>query len=289
VLSPDDIKKLILSSDYLNLKLLNLSNRELNTLPEEIALLENLEELDISYNEFEVFPPVIFKLKKLKVLYFHRNRLKIIPDEIKTIDLVEFIDLSFNKIHTVSEKIGNLVNLEVLDLAGNKITHLPLSLIHLTRIKRLFLEENNFIFPPQQIVDRGLYSLMFYLAQYQSKTTSSNIHVEKKDLTKSVKVLLENYFQQFVEIVEKELNTKIEYKLQADIKPLEENELSLGFRKKLKKFIHTIPILYNSFNIDNEMTLFTRKETEAQLKQNMELIDKLNLKQKELLKKLDIL
>ena len=55
------------------LKKLILNNNKLNSLPEWIVELENLEILLLNDNHFETFPVVFMKLKKLSTFQIDRN------------------------------------------------------------------------------------------------------------------------------------------------------------------------------------------------------------------------
>ena len=55
---------------------LNLSHKNLKTIPDNVYQYANLEKLDLSYNRIEVIPQEILKLKKLRTLDLAFNNLK---------------------------------------------------------------------------------------------------------------------------------------------------------------------------------------------------------------------
>ena len=131
MLIPIDIKNIILSSDYLHLQILSLSNRKLKELPEEISILVNLKELDLSYNE---------------------------------------------------------------------LIRLPAAITKETRLRKLNLKENTFSFSAQEIVNRGLYSVLVYLARLQNKTGENVFSFITKRLSSKLNVLLTKYLSYFTNI-----------------------------------------------------------------------------------------
>jgi Leucine-rich repeat (LRR) protein len=98
-----------------------LTDRNLHTLPKEIAQLVNLEVLNISINELRKLPSWLFDLKKLRVL-----------------------DISCTSMDDIPDAIGDLLALEELILGGfDGFTHLPETLGKLTRLRKLDLTDAN--------------------------------------------------------------------------------------------------------------------------------------------------
>lgn len=67
---------------------LNLSNNQINKLPDELADLTQLLRLDISHNLFLSLPKVVFKMPKLRQLKANNNA--IIGKHIWLIQFIEF-------------------------------------------------------------------------------------------------------------------------------------------------------------------------------------------------------
>lgn len=238
MINPEQLKHIILGSDYANLKSLNLSNREIDGLPQEISLLTNLRELDLSYNKIVQIPKEVFQLKNLEVLYLHRNEIQFVPREIGHLTKLHTLDLSFNSLNMLDDNIGELKALQYLDLSHNQLTRLPTTLVKLTNIKRLYLEENAFAFPPADIVDRGLYSVMFYLLHHGIKKNEAN-RMENAELQDTAENLLNKYIQSFIRFLETITGKKtvIDWKLKENQKL----NLSSEELKNINQFIQNIP------------------------------------------------
>lgn len=104
------------------IKILNLSNNNLKSLPSEIGEFINLEELYLDNNILEgAIVAEIRKMTHLKVLSAKNNNLTGIPAEIGQLLNLISIDFSNNNIDTMPNEIQNIKNnLKTLNLSGNK-------------------------------------------------------------------------------------------------------------------------------------------------------------------------
>jgi len=152
-----------------NLKSLDLSCYNLDTISKCISNLNKLQILDLSFNEITSIPKEINKLTKLVELIMEENKLTSVPslekltnleklnlsyNEIKSISIsglskLQEIDLSSNKISSISFK--NLSNLKLLKLNENEIASIPSSLTQLKNLETLILNYNNISSIPSHI------------------------------------------------------------------------------------------------------------------------------------------
>ena len=129
----EDIQKLILWAQELNvgqnilpssedellpLEILNLSDLELDFIPKEIRALQNLKKLYLTNNNLNRLPLEIFSLKNLEVLWIQENNLTYL-----------------------SEEINNLTNLKELVIYDNNIQKLPKN-IDLNSLNYIALHRN---------------------------------------------------------------------------------------------------------------------------------------------------
>lgn len=113
-------------------RVLNLNDQELESLPKEFAKLVNIEVLDLSFNNFKEIPPVVFSLPHLRELYFSGAYSYIDKFEGRWDYLLE----------TLPEEIGKLSDLEVLALSHHRLSALPASFSKLKKLKKLDLWHN---------------------------------------------------------------------------------------------------------------------------------------------------
>ncbi|KAL3333516.1 hypothetical protein AABB24_033537 [Solanum stoloniferum] len=117
---------------------------KLESLPEEIDDLENLEELDASYTLISRPLSSIVRLNKLKFLTFAKRvdgMYFFFPQVDEGLCSLEYLDLSYCNIIDggLPEDIGSLSSLKELKLGGNNFEHLPRSIAQLGALQTLDL------------------------------------------------------------------------------------------------------------------------------------------------------
>ena len=122
---------------------LDLSNNNLEHLPESIGNLTNLQILYLLSNELESLPESIGNLTNLQILYLHDNNLESLPESIGNLTNLQDLDLNENDLESLPESIGNLTNLQELRLSQNDLESLPESIGNLTNLQYLDLSFNN--------------------------------------------------------------------------------------------------------------------------------------------------
>ena len=121
------------------LKKLYLSETQISTLPESIALLTQLELLDLRQSTLKYLPNSIGKLVNLRKLLLCNCELENLPDSIGDLTSLKELDLSRTKISTLPESIESLSQLELLDLRQSTLKHLPNSIGTLVNLRKLLL------------------------------------------------------------------------------------------------------------------------------------------------------
>lgn len=112
---------------------INLSNKDLQSIPAYVFDETGTEELDVSNNNLTgSIQAEIRHLSKLKILNLSNNLMTGIPAEIGQLQQLEILDLSNNKITGLPYEIGNLKNLKILNLSGNNYSQQDLDIIKKT-------------------------------------------------------------------------------------------------------------------------------------------------------------
>ncbi|MBP9749332.1 MAG: leucine-rich repeat domain-containing protein [Candidatus Pacebacteria bacterium] len=100
---------------------LNMSNKELTTLPRNLFERTDLVILNLSHNALTgAMPAEIRHLKALTWLDLSYNQFTGVPAEIGQLSNLRHLDLSHNNLTGLPHELGNLQKLEVLDLTGNR-------------------------------------------------------------------------------------------------------------------------------------------------------------------------
>ncbi|CAH1781823.1 unnamed protein product [Owenia fusiformis] len=139
--------------------------------PIDIKYLKFLQVLDVSKNALTALPNEVFKLQHLDVLNASGNKITRIPTiNIKTRAkrTIMCVDLSDNEIVRFPEHL--LYMSDKLDLTGNKIKVVNGNVIRKMKLddgQSLKLEGNPLNFPPKEICESGLRSMMEYFIEKQ--------------------------------------------------------------------------------------------------------------------------
>lgn len=108
---------------------LNLSNQNLNQIPNGVYELDNLQYLNLSGNKLDYIPKKITNLESLEYLNFSRNDLTSIPSYIENLSKIETLQLSHNKISAVPKQMANMQSLKKLILIYNDLDESDVSYI----------------------------------------------------------------------------------------------------------------------------------------------------------------
>ena len=165
-----DINKLDASNNLL-------SENSFNDEEYNLSLMSYLVSLRFSNNKFNLIPQGIYQLSNLKLLDMSGNNINEIDGNlIKGLSSLVELDLSKNKIRYIPNNIQFLTFLEVLRVSNNQLLELPEELGVLTRLKKLFLNENSLQFLPRNLFSKmaGLEEIYLYKNQLEDICDSSS-------------------------------------------------------------------------------------------------------------------
>lgn len=199
----EDLLALFAVAQKEKMEKLDLSNRDITEIPDEIGELTFLKELNLSYNSITYLPKQIGQLHQLETLLLLRNDLEHLPAEIGELHTLRILDVSHNKLQNIPDEISHLANLQIFDASYCKINTLPISFIQLLSLKELYLEYNAFTFPPEKVVKRGLYATMHFLTEEKRKQETTKVLVQIFNLPHELQAAFRQYLTYFNEVVAK--------------------------------------------------------------------------------------
>ncbi|MFA0566946.1 leucine-rich repeat-containing protein kinase family protein [Vibrio gallaecicus] len=133
------------------LEILDLSNNQLNDLPNELAQLTHLRILFASSNQFTHLPDVLGQLPVLEMVGFKSNKIKYVS-EASLPQKLRWLILTDNEIEILPNSLGQRPRLQKLALAGNQIQELPSSMSALHNLELLRLSANQLTAFPELLL-----------------------------------------------------------------------------------------------------------------------------------------
>lgn len=112
-------------SDLSNIRVLDIHNNEIKSLPESIGELESLQVLNLENNKLSKLPNSIGNLSRLQTLHLKGNRLKELPTSLCSMKCLRMLDIRENRITTLPRQLCNVRTLETLMVDPDQMTYPP--------------------------------------------------------------------------------------------------------------------------------------------------------------------
>ena len=131
---------------FRHLQVLNITTEGIRTIPENITNLENVTRLWLVDGDLERFPSAVCQLNKLTHLMLSWNEKikEIPPGACGKMKKLTGLYMSRCDLTCLPEDLDQMVNLEVLILSGNSLSHLCHSLKNMTKLRKVYLNDNPF-------------------------------------------------------------------------------------------------------------------------------------------------
>ncbi|MBW8184312.1 leucine-rich repeat-containing protein kinase family protein [Shewanella nanhaiensis] len=126
-----------------SLEVLDLSNNQLDSLPDDFGCLKELKILFLSNNHFTQLPGVIANCPKLEMIGFKANQIVSVAEN-SLPKHTRWLILTDNKITHLPNSMGDLYRLQKLALAGNCLTALPDTMANCHSLELARLSANQF-------------------------------------------------------------------------------------------------------------------------------------------------
>ncbi|GGP40724.1 protein kinase [Shewanella algicola] len=134
------------------LEVLDLTDNQLSSLPDNFADLHQLKILFLSNNLFEHLPDVLGQCPNLEMIGFKANQIRTVSDA-SIPKQTRWLILTDNQIEQLPHSLGQCYRLEKLALAGNRLTSLPASMANCHRLALLRLSANQLDALPQWLFE----------------------------------------------------------------------------------------------------------------------------------------
>ncbi|WP_426478967.1 leucine-rich repeat domain-containing protein [Chryseobacterium sp. CBSDS_008] len=119
------------------LKTLNLSQSDIDIIPESLYKVTSLEYFNIEDNNIKSINKNINQLKDLKSLFVSDNPLTTIPKEVCELSKLESLVLENTKIKELSKCLGTLQYLNWINISGTQITEFPIEILNAPKLETI--------------------------------------------------------------------------------------------------------------------------------------------------------
>lgn len=123
---------------------LDLSFKEISSVPKCVQKLCDVDELDLSRNLMSKVPDFIDHFVSIRVLDLHSNYLEQLPETIGRLQNLLVLNLCNNRLKTLPNELGLLRKLHTLNLGLNRLEALPSSVAALKELRHIGLSDNQF-------------------------------------------------------------------------------------------------------------------------------------------------
>ena len=136
---------------YPNLKELDLRNNQITEIPEFLTQLKYLEVLKLRNNKISEAPELLIKFRSLRILSLSENKLTKIPESYSALTQLKDFDIGSNPLTEFPEWLWRLYKLKDLGIYNLNLDHLPLSVTKISSLETLSLDGNNLKTLPDSI------------------------------------------------------------------------------------------------------------------------------------------
>uniref|UniRef100_A0A8B9M628 Leucine rich repeat and sterile alpha motif containing 1 n=1 Tax=Accipiter nisus TaxID=211598 RepID=A0A8B9M628_9AVES len=143
------------------------TNNLTSLVPKSCSLpsLITVKVLDLHDNQLASLPADIGQLTSLQVLNLERNLLKCLPQSIGDLVQLQMLNVKGNKLKELPATISGLRSLRTLDISENMLQELPRVLAHIRTLETLTLDASSMTYPSPDICSAGTESIQQFLCK----------------------------------------------------------------------------------------------------------------------------
>ncbi|NXX82033.1 LRSM1 ligase, partial [Urocolius indicus] len=143
------------------------TNNLTSLVPKSCSLLSlrTLKVLDLHDNQLASLPADIGQLTSLQVLNLERNSLKCLPQSIGDLAQLQMLNVKGNKLRELPGTLSGCRSLRVLDASDNALRELPRELAHVRTLQVLTLDASSMTYPSPDICSAGTESIQQFLCK----------------------------------------------------------------------------------------------------------------------------
>ncbi|XP_052523612.1 E3 ubiquitin-protein ligase LRSAM1 isoform X3 [Tympanuchus pallidicinctus] len=143
------------------------TNNLTSLVPKSCSLLSliTVKVLDLHDNQLASLPTDIGQLTSLQVLNLERNLLKCLPQSIGDLAQLQVLNVKGNKLRELPATVSGLRSLRTLNVSENLLQELPRVLAHIRTLETLTLDASSMTYPSPDICSAGTESIQQFLCK----------------------------------------------------------------------------------------------------------------------------
>ncbi|XP_077479264.1 E3 ubiquitin-protein ligase LRSAM1 [Stigmatopora argus] len=245
----------------------------------DITFLGTLKVLDLHDNKLNSLPDDIGKLTCLQILNVEKNRLKVIPESIGDLRLLQTLNLKGNCLSELPSTISSLSSLRTLDMSDNLIIQIPQNFAYIRTLENLILDAATMTYPPASVCMGGTAGIQHFLcselgeeycppSQYLLPVLESDSGQQDSDCVDALEDAWQNKFSEYEKRKIKKQQEKLAFERHREEKQNEHTQLLL------MNTSHKVDII-NSVRLEQErLELGVTMQQRAQESERLLLLDK---------------
>uniref|UniRef100_A0A673BAJ3 RING-type domain-containing protein n=1 Tax=Sphaeramia orbicularis TaxID=375764 RepID=A0A673BAJ3_9TELE len=204
----------------------------------DISTLATLKVLDLHENNLTSLPEDMGKLVSLQILNVEKNHLKALPESIGFLRLLQTLNLKSNRLTELPASVGSLSSLRTLDISDNNITQLPKTLAYIRTLESFTLDAVKMSYPPDSVCTEGTESIQRFLcdelgeeycppSQYLLPVLESDCGKQNSDCLDGLEEAWLNKFSDYEKRKEQKQQEKLAFERHLEQKQKEHTQLLL--------------------------------------------------------------
>ncbi|KFQ31112.1 E3 ubiquitin-protein ligase LRSAM1, partial [Mesitornis unicolor] len=143
------------------------TNNLTSLVPKSCSLLSliTVKVLDLHNNQLASLPADIGQLTSLQVLNLERNLLKCLPQSVGDLAQLQMLNVKGNKLKELPATVSGLRSLRSLDVSENELQELPRVLAHIRTLEALTLDASSMTYPSPDVCSAGTESIQQFLCK----------------------------------------------------------------------------------------------------------------------------
>ncbi|KAK5851597.1 hypothetical protein PBY51_023140 [Eleginops maclovinus] len=217
----------------------------------EISSLATLKVLDLHDNKLTSLPGDIGKLSSLQILNVEKNHLKVLPESIGDLRLLQTLNLKGNSLTELPSSVGSLRSLRTLDLSDNKIVQLPNALVYIRTLESFTLDAATMTYPPASVCTEGTESIQRFLcselgeeycppSQYLLPVLETECGTHSSDCVDTADEAWKSKFNDYEKRKEQKQQEKLAFEWQLEEKKKEHTQFMLMNNSRKENILNSV-------------------------------------------------